>query len=64
VCQDVPSGRASQDRSDALRKLAFTRRAAIKYEMYRAIVNDLIVANPSLRLENREDKFFALRRYD
>jgi hypothetical protein len=64
VCQDVPSGRASQDRSDALRKLAFTRRAALKCEMYRAIVNDLIVANPSLRLENREGKIFALRTYD
>ena len=28
--------------------------------MYHAIVDDLIVANPSLRLENKEDKIFAV----
>ena len=64
MCKDVPSGRSSQDRSDALRKLAFIRRATIKYEMYLAIVNDIILANPSLRLENREENIFAFRRYD
>jgi len=60
VCKNVPSDGARQDRSDALRKLALTRRAAITYAMYHAIVDDLIVANPSLRLENKEDKIFAV----
>lgn len=64
MCKDVPSGGARQDWSDALRKLALIRSAAIIYAIYRAIVDDLIVANPSLRLENREENIFAFRRYD
>ena len=46
MCKDVPSGGARQDRSDALRKLALTRRAAITYATYRAIVDDLYIGQP------------------